>query len=128
MHYGKKGMRWGVRRDSNGGHTAEDLKRIKTSVDTTSVAVDSTKRTTEKIGRKKLEKELRKELETMSDSELKERVNRLNMEERYSSIMSGRYVNEGQSRASKMLDGAGTALAIGSSALTIMVAMKQLRG
>ena len=49
------------------------------------------------------------------------------MEERYMQVMKSRDVQVGKSKADKILDYAGTALTIGSSALSIMIAIKELQ-
>ena len=63
----------------------------------------------------------------MSDKELRDISNRLNMEEGTCKVMKSRDVQVGKSKADKILDYAGTALTIGSSALSIMIAIKELQ-
>lgn len=138
VHHGIKGMKWGVRRNRTvstsgtpGGHktakTAEDYKRMKKNVDTANTYVESGKKVKAKAARKKTEAKTKEELRNMSDKELQQVVNRLNMEERYSQVMNSRATATGKDRVTQILDGAGTALAIGSSALSIMIAIKELQ-
>lgn len=136
-HYGIKGMKWGVRRFQNkdGSLTAdgrkrygsEDLKSMQKQVNQGKNVVDGVKKTRAKAVEKQTEKKIRDDLSKMSDRELRDIVNRLNMEERYMQVMKSRDVVTGKSKVDKILDYAGTALTIGGSALSIMVAMKELQ-
>ena len=136
-HYGIKGMKWGVRRFQNkdGSLTAdgrkrygsEDLKSMQKQVNQGKNVVEGVKKTRAKAAEKQTEKKIRDDLSKMSDQELRDIVNRLNMEERYMQVMKSRDVVTGKSKVDKILDYAGTALTIGGSALSIMVAMKELQ-
>ena len=136
-HYGIKGMKWGVRRFQNadGSLTAdgrkrygsEDIRNVKKQVDNGKNVVDGVKRSKAKAAEKQTEKKIKDDLSQMSDQELRNIVNRLNMEERYMQVMKTRDVQVGKSKVDKILDYAGTALTIGSSALSIMIAIKELQ-
>ena len=136
-HYGIKGMKWGVRRfqNSDGSLTADgkkrysedNLKDIQKQVNQGKNVVDGVKKTKAKAAEKRTEKKIKDDLSQMSDKELRDIVNRLNMEERYMQVMKSRDVQVGKSKADKILDYAGTALTIGSSALSIMIAIKELQ-
>ena len=136
-HYGVKGMKWGVRRfqNSDGSLTADgkkrysgdNLKDIQKQVNQGKNVVDGVKKTKAKAAEKRTEKKIKDDLSQMSDKELRDIVNRLNMEERYTQVMKSRGVETGKSRADKILEYAGTALTIGSSALSIMIAIKELQ-
>ena len=136
-HYGIKGMKWGVRsfQNKDGSLTAdgrkrygsEDLKSMQKQVNQGKNVVDGVKKTRAKAAEKQTEKKIRDDLSKMSDQELRDIVNRLNMEERYMQVMKSRDVVTGKSKVDKILDYAGTALTIGGSALSIMVAMKELQ-
>ena len=136
-HYGIKGMTWGVRRfqNSDGSLTADgkkrysgdNLKDIQKQVNQGKNVVDGVKKTKAKAAEKRTEKKIKDDLSQMSDKELRDIVNRLNMEERYMQVMKSRDVQVGKSKADKILDYAGTALTIGSSALSIMIAIKELQ-
>lgn len=71
---------------------------------------------------------IKMELANMSDDELRQIVNRLNMEERYTQVMNSRYQQVGKSKTEKLLDGIGTALTIGTSAVSLAIAIKNLKG
>lgn len=136
-HYGIKGMKWGVRRfqnkdgsltaDGRKRYSGENLKDIQKQVNQGKTVVDGVKKTRAKAAEKQTEKKIRDDLSKMSDQELRDIVNRLNMEERYMQVMKSRDVVTGKSKVDKILDYAGTALTIGGSALSIMVAMKELQ-
>ena len=136
-HYGIKGMKWGVRRfqNSDGSLTADgkkrysgdNLKDIQKQVNQGKNVVDGVKKTKAKAAEKRTEKKIKDDLSQMSDKELRDIVNRLNMEERYTQVMKSRGVETGKNRADKILEYAGTALTIGSSALSIMIAIKELQ-
>ena len=136
-HYGIKGMKWGVRRfqNSDGSLTADgkkrysgdNLKDIQKQVNQGKNVVYGVKKTRTKAAEKQHEKKIKSDLSQMSDKELRDIVNRLNMEERYTQVMKSRGVETGKNRADKILEYAGTALTIGSSALSIMIAIKELQ-
>ena len=135
--YGIKGMKWGVTRfqNSDGSLTADgkkrysgdNLKDIQKQVNQGKNVVDGVKKTRTKAAEKQHEKKIKSDLSQMSDKELRDIVNRLNMEERYTQVMKSRGVETGKNRADKILEYAGTALTIGSSALSIMIAIKELQ-
>lgn len=63
----------------------------------------------------------------MSDQELRDAVNRLNMEERYTQVMASRQqVDLGRSRAEKYMDRTMTALTLTSTALSIGIMIREL--
>lgn len=136
-HHGIKGMKWGVRRFQNadGSLTPEgrkrygsgDLKEAQKKVEKGKAMVDGVKKTRVKAAEKQHDKKIKDDLSKMSDAELRAIVNRLNMEERYTQVMKSRGVEAGKNRVDKILEYAGTALTIGSSALSIMIAIKELQ-
>lgn len=78
---------------------------------------------------KQIEEAARDEARRMSDQELREAVNRLNMEENYTRMMSNRnYIDVGESAASKFLDKASKALIVTEAALSIALIARQLNG
>lgn len=141
-HHGVKGMKWGVRRSdrSTGGSggassrrkgvTADEIKSMKKSVDSTNQAVTEARNINRSMSKKaagKARAQANAEMSTMSDKELRERVNRMNMERQYADLMESKYVSSGHARTEKILSNAGTILTIGSTALSIALAIKQLK-
>ena len=77
---------------------------------------------------KAVEEAVRERAKKMSDKELREAVNRLNMEENYTRMMQNRErIDMGESKASKFMDHAATALTVTSTALSIALAVKELK-
>lgn len=132
-HHGIKGMKWGVRRtDAQLGHDTGkiDLQKTKKKVDAAGTIVNETiniNNTVSKKVQKKAQKQKLSEAKTMSDQELRERVNRLNMEQQYAR-MSTEQINAGRSNVSSVLNNVGTAINVASSALAIAVAIQKLKG
>lgn len=143
-HHGIKGQKWGVRRFqkkdgslTNVGrkrYAYDDIKDVKKSLDKAGEAVNSAKTISGNIGRvaqRKFDdaynKNIQKSLTEMSDAELKHIVNRLNMEENYTRVMQSRAPKLGKNKVDEILDYAGTGMAIASSALAIMLAIKELK-
>ena len=100
-HYGIKGMRWGV---INGvARSSGEIVR-----ETAKLAESKGKRAAER----------KKAISSMTDNELRERVSRLNLEKQYSTL-SQESISKGRERFKRILDTAGSILAITVSAATI---------
>ena len=67
------------------------------------------------------------DLSNMTDKELRDRINRANLEKQYINMFGEETTSKGRAYTSDILDAAGTALAITGSALGIAVAIKELR-
>lgn len=106
--------------------TEDQLNKAKTSVDNAQTIVKETSNITDSVHTMKLAVQP-VELEKMSDQELRDRVNRLNLEQQYSSLTAAQR-SRGEAYLKSTLDIAGSTLAIGASALTIAVAIKKLKG
>lgn len=102
------------------------LEGSKKLVDSSRTLVNDLKNANNSIGRKK--RNLQSfDLSSMSDKELRDRINRANLEKQYIDTFSSGTVSKGRAYAESILDAAGTTLAIGSSALGIALAIKELR-
>lgn len=107
----------------------EDISRSKKIVDTGSDVVrqlQSVERdTAPKPKREKLD------LSKMSDKELRDKINRETLERQYNTLFAKEMqptVSRGRQAAKSILETTGTVLAIGSSALGIALAVKELKG
>ena len=157
-HHGIKGQKWGRRRYQNkdGSLTPAGKQRygskenfeerydedVKAGIRATKKLADGgkdlTKATKEYGGErnkkkqqqanKVLEEAARDRARSMSDQELRDAVNRLNMEENYTRMIQNRErIELGESAASKFMDRSMTALTLASTALSIALAVKELK-
>ena len=166
MHFGIKGMKWGVRRYQNkdgtltpagkkrydrdiiennarrkenriqingpdaSRWTREDLSRAKRSVDSTAGLVNNVRSLNQYSMNKRRKKETL-DLSNMTDKELRDRINRADLERRYNDLFADEQstvVSRGQKRIDDILRVGGNVLAVGSSALAIALAIKELKG
>lgn len=82
----------------------------------------------QKQANKQIEEAVRDNARRMSDQELRDAVNRLNMEENYTRMMANRnYIDVGESAASKFMDKATKALVVTEAALSIALIVRQLK-
>jgi len=100
IHYGILGMKWGIRR------TPEQLARARGRSKTYKPHEDYKKAHTPKS------------IKSMSDFELRNRLNRLQMERQYSQL-SKSVVNKGKEYAQKVFKAGTTVAAVTTTALTI---------
>ena len=132
-HHGIKGMKWGVRRTpAQLGHDTGkiDLQKTKKKVDAANTIVNETRNINNNVSKKqakKAQKQKMAEVKSMSDKELRERVNRLNMEQQYMR-MSSEQMNVGRANVNSVLNNVGTVVNVASSALAIAVAIQKLKG
>lgn len=106
----------------------EDLSRSKKVVDTTSSLVKEAK-TIERETRPKSTKK-RMDLSSMSDQELRQRINRELTERQYNELFGKEEapkISKGREYASKILDASGEILVTTGSILSIALAIKELR-
>ena len=146
LHYGIKGMKWGVRRYQNkdGSLTPkgedlsqpdpkrwakEDLERTKRTVDASANLAKELKKLDESTTSKPTPK--RMDLSKMSDKEMRDQINRELLERQYNQLFAevpAAQVSKGREALKTTLEVAGSVLAIGSSALGIALAIKELKG
>lgn len=105
--------------------TAEQTKQL---VDATSSAVNQAKRLHQESINASRKKETL-DLSKMTDQQLRDRINRANLERQYNDMFAHETttISKGQKFVSDALEVSGDVLAVGSSALAIAVAIKKLR-
>lgn len=101
----------------------EDLTRSKKSVDSMNDLVNEAKKFTQTAAKKE-----RLDLSKMTDKELRQIIERENLERRYNELFNVEKASKGKDFVEKALSVAGTTLAISSSALGIALAIKELKG
>lgn len=140
-HYGVKGMHWGIRRyqDENGSYTKAGLRRRKVSTKTlqrtanASRAASDTIRTARNVSRSRDNMRVSRkvqnlDLSSMTDQELRDTINRANLERQYRAIY---YENTRGARGKAFVDDtleyAGNVLALVGSAASLAIAIRALR-
>lgn len=102
------------------------LESTKKAVDATSELVDLAKKMERDIH--KGTKKERMDLSKKTDKELREQINRELLERQYNDLFAKpETISKGRRYLSDVLDGAGTVLVVGSTALNIAIAIQQLR-
>ena len=104
----------------------EDLTRTQRLTNETAGLARNLKAANDQSIRSKPRK--RMDLSDMSDQELRNQINRELLERQYNDVFNPPTVSKGRQYASQILETTGTVLAIGSSALGIALAIKDLRG
>ena len=140
-HSGIKGQKWGIRRYQNedGSLTEEGKKRYgnpetyravakeaSSLEEATKGASSAVSTAASIINTQRGSKAIRKDYSNLSDKELQEKINRLNLERAYGDLSGDtKYVKTGKEKAREILQTAGATLAIASTAIAIYA---QLRG
>lgn len=107
----------------------EDTERRKKIVDISSDMVQKIQRIERETRPKPVKKKI--DLSKMSDKEMRDRINRELLERQYNNLFveeSTPQISKGRQYVSNILDVTGSALTVGSSALGIALAIKELRG
>lgn len=105
----------------------DSLNTTKASLNSASKVIsDLKKKNAEKIAASKTREKL--DLSNMTDQELRDRINRVNLEEQYSRMFAEEKTNisKGQAFASKALEVAGTVTAVGTTAVGLAIMFKEL--
>ena len=102
----------------------EDISRTKAAIDSGSNLARKIQETRKKPPAKK-----KFDLSNMSDAELRNRINRMQMEDQYSRMMNERTetVNKGRDYVDSILNGTGTVLGLASSTVGLALAIHQLK-
>lgn len=157
LHAGIKGMKWGVRRYQNKDGTLTDAGKKRYNRDTRDLSdskkakykADPDKWAKEDLGSgrrladesanltNKLKnatdssirnrKKTTMNLSKMSDEQMRKEINRAILERQYNDMFAPQKSTKGREVASKILETSGLILGVGSSALGIALAIKELR-
>lgn len=103
----------------------EDLRRSKATIDGASSMINQAGRMLD-INYKKNQSKI--DLSNMTDKQLRDRINRSNLEKQYIDMFAPETTSKGRRYARAVLETAGTVLAVGSSALGIALSIKELKG
>ena len=106
QHYGVKGMRWGVRRSRSSGSggsvlskvrkaTPNQIGKAKSTVDEGAKITKEGSNIAKSVGNIRKTRQ-REDLSKLSDTELRSRIDRMTLEQRYNTL-SGSRVSKGQS-------------------------------
>ena len=106
----------------------EDRERTKRVVDSGSQMAGNLKILNDKSMRISSRRTPKMDLSKMSDQEMREQINRAMLEKQYDDMFNPKKVYSGREAVSDVLDIAGSALTITSSALGIALAIKELKG
>ena len=104
----------------------EDMERSKRLADASSNMTNELKRINDNSMRKS--KRTKMDLSNMSDQEMRNQINRALLERQYNDMFAPQKTSRGKEYAAKVLDTAGSVLAVTSTALGVALAIKELRG
>lgn len=115
-------------RQYQNNHKDTRLETARNAANETSNAVNRLKNSNREAMNQQNKNRPRMDLRNMTDKELRDRINRENLERQYNNLFNNQTnVSKGRERVDKILDVAGDALTITSSALAIAIMMKQLK-
>lgn len=148
MHYGILGMKWGVRRSkeqlerdkraSERKSSGFFDKTIKTGKDKSPISpaekigkesekiLENSMKLSSRMSAEKQRKTRSKDMDSMTNEELKNAIERMRLEDAYADLDSKR-ISRGMSSVTSILETVGTVVAIGASAASIATTVKGLR-
>ena len=114
MHYGVLGMKWGVRKARKASSKASKNKSKSSSIDNKESYSEDYKKA-----------HIKKSIKSMSDKELRDRLNRLNMEKQYNQI-TGASISKGKAYINKIVKALGTTVTVSGAAITLYKNAEQI--
>lgn len=122
QHHGRLHMKWGIKNGPPYPLDRATVAKVYGASAKVSSSVQNAKKLKSDLSRPKKSRE---DLSQMSDQELREAVNRMQLEENYNRLKSSRQVSKGSAFVDKALDVVGdTALLAGSIASIILLFKK----
>lgn len=104
----------------------EDLERTRRLTDESSNLSNKLKSINDSSARNK--KRVKMDLSNMTDKEMRDQINRAFLEKQYNDMFAPQKSSRGREHVGKILETAGSVLAVTSSALGIALAIKDLKG
>ena len=104
----------------------EDIRRTKNVVDGSKAAVGELQKLNNTYAPKSKKQSL--DLSNMTDKEMRDKINRTMLERQYNDMFAPETTSKGREFANKALDVAKDVLVVGSTALSIALAIKELKG
>lgn len=104
----------------------EDMERSKKLTDASSHMTNELKRINDNSIKNRKKNTM--DLSSMSDKEMRDRINRAFLEKQYNDMFAPQKSTRGREFASRTLETAGSVLTVTSSALAIALAIKELKG
>ena len=103
----------------------EDIGRSKRVVDSSNDMIRELKKVD---GSLRSSSKKKPDVSRLTDQQLRDRINRMNLERQYIDMTSPQQVSKGRKYVTSFLETAGTAITITSSVLGIALAVKELKG
>ena len=121
----KKNGRTDLEADAN-RYVKEDLSRTRKLIDETANLTRNLKTANDQSIKNK--SKTRMKLDNMTDQQMRERINRELLERQYNDIFNPQTTSNGRQYASRILETTGAVLGVASSALSIALAINELKG
>lgn len=106
----------------------EDMERSKKLTDATSHMTNELDKINKRSMDNTAKNKPKMDLSNMSDKELRDQINRAYLEKQYNDLFAPQKSTKGREYAAKTLEIAGSVLAVTGSALTVALAIKDLKG